>query len=98
MSRQTTGPAPALLEDFQKIFARGAVGPFRPLPPRPLSQNVRLMRLTPRRFLAVVAALVAPVPLTALASTAEMTAAAQKLLAALDPAQRATAVIARTAP
>lgn len=98
VTRQTTGPTPALLEDFQKIFARRAAGWFRPLPPRPLSQNVRRMRLTPRRLLAVVAALVAAAPLTALAATAEMTAAAQKFLAALDPAQRAKAVFGLTAP
>ena len=56
------------------------------------------MRLTPRRLFAVAAALVATAPLTALASTAEMTTAAQKFLAALDPAQRARAVFGLTAP
>jgi hypothetical protein len=56
------------------------------------------MRLTPRRILAVVATLLAISPFTALGSTAEMTDAAQKFLAALDPAQRARTVFNLTAP
>lgn len=98
VTRQTTGPTPALLEDYQKICASIGVVAFQPLPRRPLSQSVRPMRLTPRRLFAVAAALVATAPLTALASTAEMTTAAQKFLAALDPAQRARAVFGLTAP
>jgi hypothetical protein len=56
------------------------------------------MRLPLRRLLVIVVALLATTPLTALASTAEMTTAAQKFLAALDPAQRAQAVFSLTAP
>lgn len=56
------------------------------------------MRLTPRLVLAVVATLLATSPRTALASTAEMTRAAQKFVAALDPAQRARAVFSLAAP
>ena len=56
------------------------------------------MRLTPRLVLVVVATLVATSPCTALASTAEMTRAAQKFVAALDPAQRARAVLGLAAP
>ncbi|MEI7566694.1 MAG: DUF3500 domain-containing protein [Opitutaceae bacterium] len=56
------------------------------------------MRFTPRRILAVVATLLATAPFIARASTVEMTGAAQKLLAALDPAQRTRAVFSLSAP
>ena len=56
------------------------------------------MRPTPRLLLAVIAALLTTAPLTAVASTAEMTTAAQKFLAALDSAQRTKAVFNLTAP
>ena len=56
------------------------------------------MRPTPRRLLAFVAVLMATLPLTTFASTAEMKSAAEKFLAALDPTQRAHTVFSLTAP
>lgn len=64
----------------------------------PVIRNSHPMRLTPRRLLAVAVAFFAAAPFSTFASTAEMTAAAKKFLAALDPAQTAKAVLTLTAP
>ncbi len=57
------------------------------------------MRLTPRRlFSFTLGLLFAAAPIIVRASTAEMTTAAQRFLAALDPAQRTKAVFNLTAP
>ena len=54
------------------------------------------MSLTPRRLFAVAAVCLAAAAFPARAATAEMTAAAQKFLAALEPAQRAQAALTLT--